>query len=127
MDSPPKPKLPAIKFNEKKLNGSTDWLKSNTDSVVEALESYGCLVIEYEEMSSELHEAMFRLSEELFALPMETKTKHTSKLAGFGYGGNFQVMPLFEYFGIEQHATDLIHSTKDFATLLWPDGNHHFW
>ncbi|XP_057774805.1 2-oxoglutarate-dependent dioxygenase AOP3-like [Salvia miltiorrhiza] len=110
------PKLPTIKLKE---NGSADSLKW-------ALESYGCAVIEYEEMSSGLDDVVFRLSEELFALPIETKTKHTSQLAGFGYGRNFEGMPAIEYFGIEHDATHL-HPTTNFATLMWPNGNHHFW
>ncbi|KAH6782121.1 hypothetical protein C2S51_007414 [Perilla frutescens var. frutescens] len=118
-------KLPIIEFNHKKLNpGSNSW-KTTSDSVRRALESYGCLVIEYEEMSSELDEAMFGLSEELFGFPIQTKMKHTSQLAGFGYGGNFSAMPLVEYFGIEYDATDL-EPKKKFAGLFWPDGNHRF-
>ncbi|KAL1551450.1 deoxypodophyllotoxin synthase-like [Salvia divinorum] len=126
MDSPSQPKLPTIKFNSEKLeDGSTDSFKSTSDSVLAAMETYGCFVIDYEGMSSQLHEAMYGLSEELFRLPMETKRNHTSKLAGFGYGGNFSVMPLFEYFGIEHYRTDL-ESMGKFTGLFWPDGNQYF-
>ncbi|KAG6425975.1 hypothetical protein SASPL_110186 [Salvia splendens] len=126
MDSPCQPQLPTIKFNSKKLkNGSTDLFNSTSDSVRAALETYGCFVIEYEEMSPQLYEAMYGLSEELFRLPMETKRNHTSKLPGFGYGGNYAAMPLFEYFGIE-HAQPDLESMRKFTGLFWPDGNQYF-
>lgn len=126
IDSTTQPKLPTIELNAKNTSPGTDSWKSTSDSVRRALESYGCFVIEYEGMSSEMYEAMFRVSEEVFALPMETKRKHTSQLAGFGYGGNFSEMPLFEYFGFEHDASHL-QPKEEFAALMWPGGNHHFW
>ena len=127
MDSPSQSQLPTIKFKLKNLkNGSTDSFNSTSDSVRAALETYGCFVIEYEEMSPQLYEAMYGLSEELFRLPIETKRNHTSQLPGFGYGGNYAAMPLFEYFGIEHAQTDL-ESMRKFTGLFWPDGNHYFW
>lgn len=126
MDSLTQPNLPTIEFNEKNTNPCSDSWKSTADSVRRALESYGCLVIEYDGMSSELYEAIFGVSEEVFSLPMETKMKHTSQLAGFGYGGKFSEMPLFEYFGFEHDAARL-QPKEEFAALMWPGGNHHFW
>ncbi|KAK6148925.1 hypothetical protein DH2020_016450 [Rehmannia glutinosa] len=108
------------------MNPGTNSWKSTSDSVRQALESYGCFVVAYDNyMSSELtYEETFGLTEELFRLPIETKRRHTSELAGFGYGGNYTVMPLFEYFGIEDCQT--FEAAEKFTSLMWPDGHHKF-
>lgn len=125
MGSHAQPKLPTIEFNEKNLTPGTSPWKSTSDSVRQALESYGCFVVAYENISLELLETMFSLSVELFRLPLETKRKHTSELPGFGYGGNFSVMPLFEYFGIEDDGT--VEAKNKFISLMWPQGHDKFW
>ncbi|KAK4479639.1 hypothetical protein RD792_015166 [Penstemon davidsonii] len=123
--SEPQSKLPVIKFNEKNSNPGTSSWKSTSDSVRRALESYGCFVLVDEEFDLKLHESTFSLiSEELFNLSIETKKKHTSELPGFGYGGNYSVMPLFEYFGIEDRGTR--DAVERFTTLMWPHGHHKF-
>ncbi|KAI3455377.1 hypothetical protein Pfo_012040 [Paulownia fortunei] len=124
MGSHAQPKLPIIEFNEKNLTPGTSSWKSTSDSVRQALESYGCFVVAYENMSWELYEAMFGLSGKLFSLPLETKRKHTSEIPGFGYGGNYSVMPLFEYFGIEDGGT--LEAAKKFTSLMWPDRHEKF-
>ncbi|KAK6148928.1 hypothetical protein DH2020_016453 [Rehmannia glutinosa] len=123
MDSQAQSKLPVIEFNEKNMNPGTNSWKSTSDSVRQALESYGCFVVAYH-ISLDLYEKTFGLTEELFRLPMETKRRHTSEVAGFGYGGNYAVMPLFEYFGIEDDGT--FEATEKFTSLMWPDGHHKF-
>ncbi|KAL3824327.1 hypothetical protein ACJIZ3_020356 [Penstemon smallii] len=124
----PESKLPVIEFNKTNSSPGTSSWKSTSDSVRRALESYGCFVLVNEEMDLKLHESTFSLiSEELFNLPMETKKKHTSELPGFGYGGNYSVMPLFEYFGIEDGGTR--DAVERFAALMWPPpphGHHKF-
>ncbi|GFP95368.1 probable 2-oxoglutarate-dependent dioxygenase aop1 [Phtheirospermum japonicum] len=114
--------LPVIELNEKKLTPGTDSWKSTSDSVRQALESYGCFVVAYNDqnISSELYDETFALTADLFRLPMETKRRHTSEIPGFGYGGNFSVMPLFEYFGIEDGGA------KKFTRLMWPEGHNKF-
>ncbi|KAL7140024.1 hypothetical protein ABFS83_09G093000 [Erythranthe nasuta] len=120
-------KLPTIEFNQENMTPGTNPWKSTSDSVRQALEMYGCFVVSYESnIGTELHKKIFDggLSEELFGLPLETKKKHTSKFAGFGYGGNYSVMPLFEYFGIEDVAT--LDAAQKFTTLMWSQGHDKF-
>ncbi|KAI3463364.1 hypothetical protein Pfo_020027 [Paulownia fortunei] len=117
-------KLPVVEFTETNSTpGTTSW-KSTSDSVRRALETYGCLVVDYTKIGAELQDAIFKLSEELFRLPKETKIKHTSQLAGFGYGGNYATMPLYECFGIEDGGT--LEAAKEFTSLMWPHGHHKF-
>ncbi|KAL8458118.1 hypothetical protein ACS0TY_035849 [Phlomoides rotata] len=125
MGSHAQSKLPIIKVNEMSATPITISWKSTSDSVRQALESYGCFVLTYENTTTpELHKAVFGVTEELFSLPLDTKKKHTSEVAGFGYGGKFSVMPLFEYFGIEDDGT--LEAKKNFTNIMWPNGHDKF-
>ncbi|CAA0839117.1 2-oxoglutarate (2OG) and Fe(II)-dependent oxygenase superfamily protein [Striga hermonthica] len=116
-------RLPLIEFNEKSLTpGTTSW-KSTSDSVREALESYGCFVLAHHELGPDLQNRAFDFTKDLFRLPYETKSRHVSQLPGFGYGANFPVMPLFEYFGVEGCETP--EGAKNFTNLMWPDDGHN--
>ncbi|KAL3511830.1 hypothetical protein ACH5RR_024547 [Cinchona calisaya] len=124
MSSDAQPKLPIIEFDEENMTpGTSSWLLTS-DLVRQALESYGCLLAKYKKLSPELHDRMFKLSKELFHLPTEIKVQNTSDILGFGYGTNFSIMPLVEYFGIENGAT--LEATKEFTNLMWPAGNESF-
>ncbi|KAG8388308.1 hypothetical protein BUALT_Bualt02G0112000 [Buddleja alternifolia] len=118
-------KLPIIEFTEKNLIPGTSSWKSTSDSIRWALESYGCLVVDYDKARLEQgYQPVFGLLEELFGLPMETKMKYTSQFKGFGYDGNHPAMPLYESFGIEDGAT--LESVERFAKLMWPLGHDKF-
>ncbi|KAK6127957.1 hypothetical protein DH2020_038307 [Rehmannia glutinosa] len=119
-------KLPVVEFTETNLNPATSSWKSTADAVRRGLETYGSVVVDYykESDNSELQDTMFGLWEELFGLPLETKRKYTSKLAGFGYAGNYPSMPLFECFGIEDGES--LEAAKNFTSLMWPLGHHKF-
>ncbi|PIN09640.1 Iron/ascorbate family oxidoreductase [Handroanthus impetiginosus] len=117
--------LPIIEFNETNSTPGTSSWKTTSDSVRQALESYGCFVISDRSFSSELHEEIFRLlSEELFVLPLEIKRKNTSEIPGSGYGGNYSIMPLFEYLAIEDCET--LEAAEKFTSLLFSDGHDKF-
>lgn len=128
MDSYEEPKIPIFEFTEVSLTlGSSSW-KSTSDSVRHALETYGCLVVSNEKTGPEqqhLQESLFSALDEVFSLTDETKRKYTSQLAGFGYGGRYPKIPHLEYFGIEDEGN--FQSVNNFATLMWPNGNHKFW
>ncbi|CAI9757759.1 unnamed protein product [Fraxinus pennsylvanica] len=118
-------KLPIVEFSEENLiPGTTSWVSTSL-SVRGALESYGCFIAVYKKITSDLHNEMFESAKELFYLPMETKVKNKSSIAGFGYGGNFPIMPLFEYSGIENGAN--LEATKSFTSIMWPTGNDSLW
>ncbi|KAK3010868.1 hypothetical protein RJ639_012086 [Escallonia herrerae] len=124
MGSLTKSKLPIIDFSQEKLKPGTDSWLSTANDVRKALEEYGCFVALYNEVSPETHDAMFSAAKDLYDLPMESKVKNTSDLLGFGYGGGFTTMPLFEYFGIEKATT--LEGTQTFTDLMWPSGNDDF-
>lgn len=126
MGSDTQAKLPTIEFNEKNSTPGTISWKSTSNSVRQALESYGCFVVSHDNlMSSELHNDMFTLTEELFRLPLETKRKHSSTIAGSGYGGKYSIMPLFENFGVEDAGN--LGAAQKFTALMWPNGRDNFW
>ncbi|KAG8388311.1 hypothetical protein BUALT_Bualt02G0112300 [Buddleja alternifolia] len=117
-------KLPIIEFSEKNLIPGTSSWKSTSDSIRRALESYGCLVVDYDKARLEPgDQAVFGLLEELFRLPMETKMRYTSQRQGFGFE-NYPAMPLYESFGIEDGAT--LESVEGFTKLMWPFGHDKF-
>ncbi|KAK6125157.1 hypothetical protein DH2020_041098 [Rehmannia glutinosa] len=116
--------LPVIEFNGKNLIPGTSSWKSTSVLVRQALESYGCFVVAYKNISSELYEETFDLTEELFGLPLETKRRNTSEISGSGYGGSFPLMPLLEYLGFEDGGT--FQAANNFTSLMWPDGHHKF-
>ncbi|KAK3020544.1 hypothetical protein RJ639_047456 [Escallonia herrerae] len=122
MDPQEQLKLPVIDFTATNLSRGTSSWQSTSNEVRSALENYGCFIAKYNKISLELHNSVFDQSKELFDLPMEIKVRNTSNLLGFGYGGNFSFMPLVEYFGIENGATQ--DATQHFTNLMWPAGGH---
>ncbi|KAL0415298.1 UNVERIFIED_CONTAM: putative 2-oxoglutarate-dependent dioxygenase AOP1.2 [Sesamum latifolium] len=118
------PTLPTIHFSGKNLEpGSTPWLSTSKD-VVRALEEYGCFVAIYEKFPREMHEAIFRASEELFDLPTDVKVQNTSDTPSHGYVGQEPIIPLYEGLGIENATTH--EGVEKFTNLLWPSGNDRF-
>lgn len=116
--------LPIINFSDKTLEiGSSSWL-STSKEVVLALEQFGCFVATYSSFSPQLHEAIFKASEELFDLPTHVKIKNTSDTPSHGYVGQEPIIPLYEGLGIENSTTE--EGVKKFTDLLWPAGNSHF-
>ncbi|KAI3455376.1 hypothetical protein Pfo_012039 [Paulownia fortunei] len=118
------PTLPIIDFSEKNLDpGSLSWLSTSKD-VVRALEDYGCFIAIYSKFSLEMHEAIFRATEELFDLPTDVKIQNTSDTPSHGYVGLEPVIPLYEGLGIENATTP--EGVERFTSLLWPSGNDRF-
>ncbi|CAI9753675.1 unnamed protein product [Fraxinus pennsylvanica] len=124
MGSVTQPTLPIIDFTKNDLQpGSRSWLSLSKD-VVRALEDYGCFIVIFSEVSSELHQAIFRAAEELFDLPTEIKVLNTSDTPSHGYVGQEPVIPLYEGLGIENATTS--EGVQRFTNLLWPSGNERF-
>ncbi|XP_041018207.1 probable 2-oxoglutarate-dependent dioxygenase AOP1 [Juglans microcarpa x Juglans regia] len=125
MGSELQPKLPVLDFScsENLKPGTSSWL-SACKKVRGALEDYGCFVLVYDKVSSELLKQVFGALEELFDLPTEIKMKNKYENRLNGYVGQIQKLPLHESMGI-QNATTL-EATQSFSNLLWPDGNDHF-
>ncbi|CAA2999694.1 2-oxoglutarate-dependent dioxygenase AOP3-like [Olea europaea subsp. europaea] len=117
-------KLPIVEFNEKNLIPGTESWESTSHSVRHALEKYGCFIALHEKITTEMHDAMFKSAMPLYDVPTERKQKLECNFLGSGYGSNYPRMPLCEFFGIENGTN--IEGTKNFASLMWPEGNDQF-
>lgn len=73
MGSETLPKLPTINFSEQNLSPGTNSWFSTCIEVQHALEEYGRFVAVFDEVTLEIHNAIFRTLKELFDLPTETK------------------------------------------------------
>jgi isopenicillin N synthase-like dioxygenase len=67
---------------------------------------------------------VFDALEELFELPLETKTRNTSELVFYGYVGKLPHAPLHESMGIPDATTS--DAVQSFTNLMWPSGNKRF-
>ncbi|KAL7099785.1 hypothetical protein ACP275_09G107500 [Erythranthe tilingii] len=124
MGSLENPTLPIIDFSEKNLEpGSPSWF-TTAEKVVHALEDYGCFIATYSKFSPEMHQSIFRVSEQLFDLPTDVKILNTSQTPSHGYVGQEPIIPLYEGLGVENATTHT--GVETFTSLLWPSGNHHF-
>ncbi|KAL5824964.1 hypothetical protein ACOSQ3_021027 [Xanthoceras sorbifolium] len=124
MGSETLPKLPVLDFSKAELKpGTTYWLKTCND-VRQALEEYGCFIIECNTVSSEFRSEVFGALMELFDLPTETKMKNIYEKPLNGYVGQIPKLPLHESLGID-NATSL-EATQSFTNIMWSDGNHTF-
>ncbi|KAK6162598.1 hypothetical protein DH2020_002439 [Rehmannia glutinosa] len=118
------PKIPIINLSTKNLNpGSSSWLPA-CKKVQHALEEYGFFIAQYDNVSSELDKQVFDVLEQLFDLPVETKTRNTSDLVFYGYVGQLPQAPLHESMGIPEATT--IDAVQSFTNLMWPSGNKTF-
>lgn len=125
MGSESTPSLPILDFSHAELKPGTDsWLVA-CKKVTQALEQYGCFIIEYDPFPLQLHNQVFSLLEELFLLPTETKMKNRYEKPLNGYVGQIPKLPLHESLGID-NATS-VEGTRFFTNLMWPQGNDRFW
>lgn len=118
--------IPIFDLSTKTLNpGSSSWPEA-CKNVQQALEEYGFFIAQYDNVSCELDKQVFDVLQELFDLPLETKTRNTSDLVFYGYVGQLPHAPLHESMGIPEVTTD--GAVRSFADLMWPDsGNNKFW
>ncbi|KAB1226463.1 putative 2-oxoglutarate-dependent dioxygenase AOP1.2 [Morella rubra] len=117
-------KIPVIDFCAANLKPGTDYWVSACDNVRQALEEYGCFEALYDEVSLELHNAVFDSLVELFTLPVQTKALNISDKPYHGYFGQNPFMPLNESMGIED--PQILNRTQAFTNLMWPSGNESF-
>lgn len=116
--------LPTLHLTSENLKpDSRSWI-ATCDDVRNALEEYGCFVAIYDQISSELSNAMVTCSEDLFSLPSETKGQNLSRNKYFGHVAPNTLFPLYESIGIRDVNT--AEGTQTFTDLMWPSGNHNF-
>lgn len=104
--------------------GTQEW-ELTCRSVREVLESDGCFLVTYNNISGDELEEMFVAMESLFALPVETQ-RNIERLPGFNatYLGQNPFSRLHQALGIvEAHEPD---KAQAFTDLMWPDGNDNF-
>ena len=118
------PKLPVLTFSKETLKPGTECWDLARKDVQRAFEEYGCFVVSYDRISSELRNAMFGALEELFDLPTQTKMTNKYEKPLNGYVGQNPVVPLHESMGIDAATTK--EGTQLFTNLMWPQGNERF-
>ncbi|KAJ0007115.1 hypothetical protein Pint_29976 [Pistacia integerrima] len=110
------PKLPVLDFSRKDLEpGTTTWFKTCND-VRQALEDYGCFIMEYNKLPPKLCGEVFGCLKDLFDLPTETKMKNRYEKPLNGYVGQILKLPLHESMGID-NATSL-QATQNFSNII---------
>ncbi|KAK9066263.1 hypothetical protein SSX86_013592 [Deinandra increscens subsp. villosa] len=118
-------KLPTIDFTNKRSlkPGSTSWLATSIE-VTRALEEYGCFIAEFDKVTPELNDAVFKGLQDLFDLPTEVKMQNKSAKPMYGYVGQIPFIPLYESMGFDYANTaDGVQSLVD---VVWPNGNEAF-
>ncbi|KAL0397715.1 UNVERIFIED_CONTAM: putative 2-oxoglutarate-dependent dioxygenase AOP1 [Sesamum calycinum] len=116
--------IPIIDLSTKTLNPSSSSWVSACKYVQHALEEYGFFLARYDDFPSELDKQVFDVMEELFDLPLETKTRNWGELAFHGYVGQLPHAPLHESMGIPDATTS--GAVEAFTTLMWHSGNNRF-
>lgn len=117
-------KIPLIDFTTDDLNpGSSSWVCVCRD-LCSALEEYGFFIAKYDEVYSQLNEAIFGVSKELFHLPTDIKIKNVNSKPFLGYHGQLAARPLYESFGID-YVTDK-EQVHEFTNTMWPSGKSDF-
>jgi isopenicillin N synthase-like dioxygenase len=125
MSSELQPKLPVLDFSFENLKpGTSSWV-SACKEVRLALEDYGCFVLVYNKVPSDLRNGVFGALKELFDLPTETKMQNKYEKPLNGYVGQIPKLPLHESMGIDNATTQ--EGTQSFTNLMWPNGNDNFW
>lgn len=118
-------KIPVVEFSHGTLvPGTKSWLQASK-VIAEALEDHGCFIAEYKDVSPELHDTIFGVSEELFDLPHETKIRNTNLKPSHGYIAKVPGTPLVEALNIDRAET--LEECRNFTQLMWPAGNDCFW
>ncbi|XP_020272500.1 probable 2-oxoglutarate-dependent dioxygenase AOP1 [Asparagus officinalis] len=105
--------------------GTPQWEATSRD-IRQALETYGCFLVDYDSVSRELREAMFEEMEPLFALPAEAKRKAAegtpqSSLVLPGQTPDAPLQQVFGAVGLQEPET-----AQALTDILWPDGNDKF-
>ncbi|KAK7378093.1 hypothetical protein VNO80_03529 [Phaseolus coccineus] len=124
MGSQTQSQLHVVDFTDEAMKPGTDaWLSACT-LVRTALEDNGCLVARYDGIGKDLCDSVVSAMEDLFSLPVETKTQKTSDKPFHGYLGQFSFLPLYESLGIDDPLT--LQGCQKFTHIMGLQGNPRF-
>ncbi|KAL8557639.1 hypothetical protein ACS0TY_004918 [Phlomoides rotata] len=118
----PTMKLPLIDFSD--LKQKTPTWESVKTQVLEALQEYGCFEAKFDEIPLNHRKSVFDAIQQLFDLPLHTKTRNTTDTLYHGYIGKSSIDQLYESFGI--HDSSSPGKFDAFTNLMWPQGNPTF-
>ncbi|KAL8544460.1 hypothetical protein ACS0TY_004857 [Phlomoides rotata] len=114
--------LPLIDFSD--LKQETPTWESVKTQVREALQEYGCFEAKFDEIPLHLRKSFFDAMQQLFDLPLHTKTRNTSDNPYLGHIGHSSWLPLYESLGIQDSSSP--GKIDAFTNLMWPQGNPTF-
>ena len=118
----PATRIPKLDFTV--LAGDHAWATVRAQ-VMAALESHCCFEVVHEGLlSPELRDGIFSAAEELFGLPLETKTKSISGGSYGGYLGPWHGIPDYESLSVP--SPENASGAQTFTSLMWHDGNPTF-
>ncbi|XP_073136071.1 probable 2-oxoglutarate-dependent dioxygenase AOP1 [Henckelia pumila] len=115
-------KLAIIEFTDENTKPGTESWSKSCQEVVSSLEKYGCFIANYDKITSEIHDGVFKALQDLFDLPTQTKVQNKSSKPLYGYVGQIPVVPLYESMGIDSANT--LQGIQHFVDAMWPNGNH---
>lgn len=120
-------KIPVVNFSEENFKPGTDVWSRAREVAVRALEENGCFIAEFWErgITPGLHDAVFKVTEELFNLTHETKIQNTNFKPSHGYIPHVPGTPLLE--GTNIDGAEKLRECEKFTELMWPSGNDGFW
>ncbi|XP_059664633.1 probable 2-oxoglutarate-dependent dioxygenase AOP1 [Cornus florida] len=115
--------LPVIDFSDELKAGTPEW-DSVRARVQQALQEYGCFQALFNKVPSQLRKSMFGAIEEIFELPLETKSRIISSKTSFGgYTAQSPTAPWESMTIGDVHIPEYVTS---FTNLLWPEGDPTF-
>ncbi|KAK4269883.1 hypothetical protein QN277_022981 [Acacia crassicarpa] len=119
--------IPVIDLMDENLKSGTETWFSASQVMRSALEANSCFYAISNKVSTELHNSVLALMEELFDLPLETKRQKTSDKPFHGYYERSPQAPLYESVGIDFDVSPVNkEAVQKYANIMWPTGYDHF-